>query len=100
GRRIEELEGRLEQMAYRSVRLRLVRFLVTHGRPSQEGHEVRGFSHEQIGEAIGAVRQSVTAELSRLQSERLIIVGRRRIRLQAIPTLKAMLELDECHVTV
>ena len=89
GRRIQELEERLEQMAYGTVRQRLVRFLLAQARPAQDGCEVAGFTHERLGEAIGANRQTVTRELSRLDAEGLVHVGRKRVSLVDVAALKS-----------
>lgn len=90
GRRVQELEERLEQMAYRSVRERLARLLLQNGRGSLGGYEVKGFTHEYLAEAIGASRQTVTQELRRMEDEGLLKIARKRLRLLDIPGLKAV----------
>lgn len=89
GRRIRDLEERLEQMAYGSVRQRLVRFLIGQARPLNDGRQVKGYSHAEIGEAIGATRQTVTLELRQLEERGLLELGRRRLKLLDVSALRS-----------
>jgi CRP-like cAMP-binding protein len=55
---MEELKDRLEHATFSSVRVRLARFLLNnmdHGTRA-----VSGFIHADIGDTIGALRQTVT----------------------------------------
>ncbi|MBI4312032.1 MAG: Crp/Fnr family transcriptional regulator [Chloroflexi bacterium] len=90
GRRVRDLEDRLEQMAYGNVRERLARFLLAQARPAHDGCQVTGFSHEQIAEAVGASRQTVSIELGALEAEGLVEVGRRRVRLVQAMGLRSL----------
>jgi CRP-like cAMP-binding protein len=90
GTRVQRLEERLEQMAYGSVRERLARFLLARTRPASDGCQVAGFTHEQLGEAVGASRQTVSLELGQLEAEGLVEVGRRRVRLVNTSALKSL----------
>jgi DNA-binding MarR family transcriptional regulator len=40
---------------------------------------MRGYTHEDLGDAIGATRQTVTQKLRRLEDEGLVEIGRKRI---------------------
>ncbi len=90
GRRVQELEERLEQMAYRTVRERLGRLLLGNSRRSQGGYEVKGFTHEYLAEAVGASRQTVTQELRRMENAGLLEIGRKRLRLLDVPGLQGI----------
>jgi len=82
GQRVQELEERLESMAYGSARQRLARFLLVHAKSGLEGRSsLTGFSHEDIAEAIGSIRQTVTSELQRMKDEGLIGLHRKCIDL-------------------
>lgn len=95
GKRVQRLEERLEHMAYGNVRQRLARFLLSQARPARDGCQVTGFAQEQMGEAVGASRQTVSQELGALQAEGLVEVGRKRIRLVDVTALKSAAGLYE-----
>lgn len=95
GRRVQHLEERLELMAYGSVRERLARFLLARARPATDGCQVVGFTHEQMGGAVGASRQTVSQELGMFEAEGLVEVGRKRVRLVSTAALKSMARLFE-----
>lgn len=90
GTRVQRLEERLEQMAYGSVRERLARFLLARTRPASDGCQVAGFTHEQMGEAVGASRQTVSQELGELAAQGLVEVGRKRVRLVDATALRSL----------
>lgn len=94
GRRIQALEERLEDMAYRGVRQRLVRFLLRQARRTQEGYRITGFSHEYLANAIGAARQTVTVELCSLENEGLVRTGRKTIVLINVEALRSIVDQD------
>ncbi|MBI4213777.1 MAG: Crp/Fnr family transcriptional regulator [Chloroflexi bacterium] len=90
GSRLQRLEERFEHMAYWSVRQRLAGFLLNQARPAPGGCQVAGFSHEQIGEAVGASRQTVSQELRALAANGLVEVGRKRVRLIRAADLRSI----------
>lgn len=92
GQRVQELEERLEQMAYRSVRQRVAKFLLEKREDVSGSWEVKGFTHESLGEAIGASRPTVTQELRRMEDEGLVGIGRRRVRLLNVASLKSIVD--------
>lgn len=79
GRRVQVLEDQLEAVVFSTVRVRLGRFLLANAGP---GGEVDGYTHADIGDTIGALRQTVTETLSELQSEGAVEVGHRRVRIR------------------
>lgn len=91
GRRLELCEARLEEMAYRSVPARIAAVLV---RLSQ-GHngEAVSITHQELGDMIGALRESVTKILDEFQREGLVELGRGRVILRDVAGLQ--LRLDE-----
>ncbi|MBI4298941.1 MAG: Crp/Fnr family transcriptional regulator [Chloroflexi bacterium] len=78
GRRLKTLEERLEQAAFSPVKVRLANFLLGNLDPSTG--IVAGFTHEEIGDTIGALRQTVTEALRGMQDEGLVEVSHKRIR--------------------
>ena len=89
--RVQDLESRLEMQAFQSVPERLAATLL---RLAGDGTEISGASHQQIGENIGASRETITRALGDFRSQGLIDVGRSHI------VIKDREGLDElCHQT-
>ncbi len=87
--RVQDLESRLEMQAFQSVSERLATTLL---RLAGDGTEISGASHQQIGETIGASRETVTRTLGDFRSQGLIDLGRSHI------VIKDREGLDEmCH---
>ena len=64
GDRLKSLEDQLARLAFSPVRARVTAFLLTHLDPKSQ--EVRGFTHEEIGDSIGALRSTVTQTLGEM----------------------------------
>jgi CRP/FNR family cyclic AMP-dependent transcriptional regulator len=90
GRRLAESEARLEDLAYRSVPARLASVLLRLGHA--HGDLIDGLTHQELGDIIGAYRETVTKTLNEFQAAGLIAVSRRRIRLLDRRGLAAYLE--------
>ena len=97
GARLRKLVGIIEELSFATVRHRLAAFLVRmaqkEGRRMSEGIEITlPASNQELASQIGTVRELVSRNLSRFQSEKLIQMDGRRI---VIPNLKALeAELD------
>lgn len=87
GSRLKLLEERLEQAMFSPVRTRLARFLLSNASPHGV---VQGYTHAQIGDAIGALRQTVTEALAQMQSEGLVEVRHRWIKLKDLTQLEVL----------
>ncbi len=92
GSRLTGLEDRLEQALFSSVRIRLANFLLTNMDPSSG--EVSDYTHEDVGDTIGALRQTVTETLGLMREEGLVEIQRKRIRVLDRHRLQQM-ALDE-----
>ena len=79
GRRLHLIEGRLMEIAYSPVRVRLAHFLLTNA-DSASG-VLNNLTHEEIGDTIGAVRQTVTETLGLLRNQGLIQTKPKWIRM-------------------
>src|SRR6516162_1056803 len=89
-RRLALCEARLEEMAYRSVPARIAAVLL---RLSQgQNGEVVSITHQELGDMIGALRESVTKVLDDFQREGLVELGRGRIILRDVAGLQSRLE--------
>src|SRR6266446_789096 len=89
-RRLALCEARLEEMAYRSVPARIAAVLLrlSQGRSG----EVVSFTHQELGDMIGALRESVTKVLDDFQRAGLVELGRGRVILRDVVGLRARLE--------
>ncbi len=87
GTRLKLLEERLEQAMFSPVRTRLARFLLSSAGPNGVVH---GYTHAQIGDAIGALRQTVTEALGQMQSQGLVEVKHRWIKLKDLTQLEVL----------
>jgi CRP-like cAMP-binding protein len=74
---LEQLEQRLEHASFSPVRVRLAHFLLAN----VDGNNgvVAGLTQAEIGDSIGALRQTVTETLSELQRLGLVKVGYKRV---------------------
>ena len=90
GRRLALCEARLEEMAYRSVPARIAAVLL---RLSQGQHgEVVSITHQELGDMIGALRESVTKVLDEFQRDGLVALGRGRVTLRDVAGLQSRLD--------
>jgi CRP-like cAMP-binding protein len=75
---LKVLEERLEQAIFSPVKVRLANFVMANMDPATG--VVAGYTHAEIGDTIGALRQTVTETLSEMQNRGLVEVGHKRIR--------------------
>jgi CRP-like cAMP-binding protein len=78
GNRLKSLEDRLEDAIFSPVKVRLARFLLSSLDPASNA--VSGYTQAEIGDTIGALRQTVAETLSDLEGQGLVEVGRKQIR--------------------
>ncbi len=97
GARLRKLVGIIEELSFTTVRHRLAAFLVRLAR--REGTRVDGgvaitlpASNQELAAQIGTVRELVSRNLSRFQSEKLIQMDGRRVVVADLKGLEA--ELD------
>ncbi len=79
GNRLRLLEERLLEAAYSPVKVRLASFLLAN--VNSASGELVDITHEEIGNTIGAVRQTVTETLGVMRKQGLIQTGPKRIQL-------------------
>lgn len=89
-RRLALCEARLEEMAYRSVPARIAAVLLRLGQ-GRSG-EVVQITHQELGDMIGALRESVTKVLDEFQRAKLVDLSRGRIIVRDVAELQARLE--------
>lgn len=92
GLRRQRVERRLKYLLFRSNRERLIHLLLElaekYGQKSETGVDLRiKLSHQDLASIIGSTRETVTVVLGELQTEGLLELGRRKIKLTNITKL-------------
>jgi len=81
GRRLRQLVGVVEAVTFGSVRQRLARTLLDFGAAAGRPAFNLPETHQEIASRLGTVREVVSRNLARFQSEGLIQIGKRQIRI-------------------
>lgn len=89
GRRLKELEDRFAQLALSPVRVRVAGLLLDRMDPSTKS--VTGLSHADLGQTVGALRQTVTESLGMMADEGVIELGHKRIKVLREDELRRMI---------
>ncbi len=97
GARLRRLVGIIEELSFTTVRHRLVALLIrlakTEGKRSASGVEfVLTANNQELAAQLGTVRELVSRNLSRLQSEGLIVMDGRNISIPKLDKLAAELQ--------
>jgi CRP-like cAMP-binding protein len=75
--RLREAEAKLEELAFKSVPARLASLLLhLH---AEQGDLIAGYTHQDLADAIGATRETVTQVLTELRGQQMLAVGRKQI---------------------
>ncbi|MCA1635702.1 MAG: Crp/Fnr family transcriptional regulator [Acidobacteria bacterium] len=75
GRRLMQAEQQLEEVAFKGMIPRLASLLLREA----EGDEVKGLTHQDIGERLGACRETATNTLNELKKAGIITLGRKLV---------------------
>ncbi|MCA1593729.1 MAG: Crp/Fnr family transcriptional regulator [Acidobacteria bacterium] len=75
GRRMMQAEQQLEEVAFKGMIPRLASLLLREA----EGDEVKGVTHQDIAERLGACRETVTNALNELKKAGIISLGRKLV---------------------
>jgi CRP/FNR family cyclic AMP-dependent transcriptional regulator len=78
GRRLQEAETRLAEIAFKSIPARLASLLLQLAE-EQHSTTITGLTHQNLGEQIGTYRETTTQTLNLFKSAGLIDIGRKRI---------------------
>jgi CRP-like cAMP-binding protein len=90
GRRLAAAEARLEDLAYRSVRARLASALLRMAK--EPDGAIDGVTHQELGDMVGAFRETVTKILDELQQDGAVDLSRKRIFIRRRDKLTALLD--------
>lgn len=80
GRRLNDAEARLEDMAFKGIPARLASLLIRLA--NERGvNDIIGLTHQDLAETIGTYRETATQVLNDLKTQGLIDIGRKRIEI-------------------
>jgi CRP/FNR family cyclic AMP-dependent transcriptional regulator len=88
GQRLLEVEAQLSDLVFKDVAARLASALLRLA--ARGGDVVEGWTHRELSELIGCLRETVTIQLDVLQAKGLVELGRRRIVLRDRAALEAL----------
>ncbi len=92
--RMQELETQLEDIAFRSVPVRLATLLLRLAGDSKgeapAAATVGGLSHQDLADMLGVYRETVTTALDNFRNNDIIAIGRRRLVLRNVPRLREL----------
>jgi len=78
GDRLTQMERRLEDIAFKSIPARLARLLLRLA-SEEEGDQVTGYTHQDLGEMLGTYRETITQTLNEIKADGLVEIGRKKI---------------------
>jgi CRP-like cAMP-binding protein len=78
GRRLRDVEDRLQTMAFKGIPARLASLLLLLAE-EHDSLEVVGLTHQDLAETVGTYRETATQVLNDLKAQGLIEIGRKRI---------------------
>lgn len=90
GKRLTQLESRLEDIAFKSIPARLASLLLTLNEEQGGRQTVNGYTHQDLSEMLGTYRETVTQTLNDLKADGLISIARKQIVLLNMPRLRAL----------
>lgn len=88
GRRLAQVENRLEDVAYKRLPERLAGELLRQRRYS--GADQVRVSHQALADTLGTYRETISAILRDFKRDKWVDLGYRRITLKDLPALQAM----------
>ncbi len=89
GTRVNDLEARLESIAFKSIPARLADLLLRLAR-EQGRDEILGYTHQDFSEMLGTYRETVTQTLNEFKTDGLIAIARKRVTLLNKPKLAVL----------
>ena len=72
GSRMNLLETNLEELAFKNVPSRLAGFLLRSAQDQDRTVEVKGFTHQDLGDLVGSYRETVTQTLNEFKANGLV----------------------------
>jgi len=79
--RLRETEAKLEDLAFKSIPVRLAALLQDLAGESGSGDTVEGYTHQDLAEMLGTYRETATQTLNEFKSHGWVEIERKRIRI-------------------
>ncbi len=79
--RLRKTEAKLEDLAFKSIPVRLAALLQDLAGESKSGDTVEGYTHQDLAEMLGTYRETATQTLNEFKSHGWVEIGRKRIRI-------------------
>lgn len=79
--RLRETEAKLEDLAFKSIPVRLAALLQDLASESNSGDTIEGYTHQDLAEMLGTYRETATQTLNEFKSHGWLEIGRKRIRI-------------------
>ncbi len=79
--RLRETEAKLEDLAFKSIPVRLAALLQDLAGDSSSGDTIEGYTHQDLAEMLGTYRETATQTLNEFKSHGWVEIGRKRIRI-------------------
>lgn len=89
GRRLNDAEARLEDMAFKGIPARLASLLLRLA-AERNSRDILGLTHQDLAETIGTYRETATQVLNDMKAQGLIEIGRKRISIKDPDRLAAV----------
>lgn len=89
GNRVSSLESYLEDIAFKSIPARLAGLLLRLAE-EQGNDDLRGYTHQDLGEMLGTYRETITQTLNEFKAQGMVTIGRKRILLRDKARLKML----------
>ena len=93
GDRVTSLESRLEEIAFISIPARLAGLLLRLADEQGDGSEVKGYTHQDLGEMLGTYRETITQTLNDFKAQGLVDISRKRVILLDRESLEYLVEM-------
>jgi CRP-like cAMP-binding protein len=81
GRRVRDLEQRLEEVTYKRIPARLAGLLIRLEKEHGANGVVAGYTHQSLADMLGTYRETTTQTLNEFQNRNLIRTGRKTIEI-------------------
>lgn len=79
--RLQETEAKLEDLAFKSIPVRLAALLQDLASDSHSGDTIEGYTHQDLAEMLGTYRETATQTLNEFKSHGWVEIERKRIRI-------------------
>jgi CRP/FNR family cyclic AMP-dependent transcriptional regulator len=93
GNRLNQLEARMEDIAFKSIPARLATLLLQLAEEQGNEDRVIGYTHQDLSEMLGTYRETITQSLNDFKADGYIEIGRKRVQLLDREGLKRLSEL-------